>query len=402
MPLRGMNLAHEEFLVTEKQYIDDLHALVQLSKALPKLGGVDGGATSAIFINVGEILEVNQVFAADCMDDGCSVEQLARAFISSSGNMARVYRAYTSRHLDALEQLERHIKDPDFDRVVRAFLETLKRQSIRNLLIKPIQRVCRYPLLFQEVIRYNESPSALPYLQKALECSNRLCEEVENPVVGSPRADPMVRRLLHDAALTRSTGSVQPLRHGSPAGIRLGGSVPSGTSGIGSAGGHGVGGHGFAAPTQGRQASKDTPLAPSRGLDSPPDGGGEGSRSRSASLSSSPGATSPIMQVLTKGRRRVSSGVSPVLPLLVAQASPPKLVLSKSKTTPNLNLPMSPLSSPPGVLTPPTAQVVADEDTTTGSKRRDGRRRRREALLREMERLSGEMARVVRELGELG
>jgi len=205
-----MNLAQEELLITEKQYLDDLAALVQLSRAIPAYGAADTHASKAMFVNVAEILECNQSFAAACMEDNCSVEQLAKAFINSSQEMIRVYRPYVARHLDALQELERHMKDKRFKDVVQTFLHDLQRQSLSNLIIKPMQRICKYGLFFQQVIQYNDKPNATELLKKALDEAMHICNEIEEPVTASPRVDPLVRKIFKEqkASLSRSAGSI--------------------------------------------------------------------------------------------------------------------------------------------------------------------------------------------------
>lgn len=196
-----MNLAHEEFLVTEKRYLDDLKALAELSKAVPAFGVVAPTSSAAIFLNVQEILQCNETFAARCMDDSCSVAQLARAFIACRQEMTRVYRPYVLRHDNAIQVLEVHKNDQAFQDIVKAFLSSMSRQSLPNLLIKPVQRICRYPLLFVQLmdnLSASSDPDLSMLLQKAHDCAVIICVSVEDQAASSPRVDPLIHKLLHN------------------------------------------------------------------------------------------------------------------------------------------------------------------------------------------------------------
>jgi hypothetical protein len=196
-----MHLAHEEFLSTEKHYLDDLKALAELSKAVPAFGAAAASSSAAIFLNVQEILLCNETFAARCMDDGCSVAQLARAFLVCRKEMIRVYRPYVMRHENAIQILDAHVQDAAFQEVVRTFLSSMGRSSLTNMLIKPVQRICKYPLLFAQLID-NISDSAdaefRRLLQQALDCSLAICAAVEDQVASSPRVDPLMQKLLRN------------------------------------------------------------------------------------------------------------------------------------------------------------------------------------------------------------
>ena len=194
-----MYLAHEEFLDTEKHYIEDLKALAELSKAVPAFGTMPAGSSAAIFLNIQEILQCNETFLTRSMGDDCSVSQLARAFILCRQEMIRVYRPYILRHDNAMQVLQAHENDSAFQKVVKTFLTTMGRQSLPNLLIKPVQRICRYPLLFAQIA---ESMSTTvdsdlrTILQTALDCSLAVCSAVEDQVTNSPRVDPMMQKLF--------------------------------------------------------------------------------------------------------------------------------------------------------------------------------------------------------------
>lgn len=194
-----MNLIHEEFLQTESQYIRDLEALSKLSEAVPAFGAAQSHMSAAIFQNVKDILECNRDFGARCMDDGGTVMQLARAFCVSSTEMVKVYRPYILNYQNALEVLSKHQGEENFDRVVHTFLKDMNRQSLPNLLIKPVQRITKYPLLIHQLLdqlSLSSDADLRSRLQQALDCALAVCQAVESETVNSPRLDPLIPKLF--------------------------------------------------------------------------------------------------------------------------------------------------------------------------------------------------------------
>ena len=77
------------------------------------------------------------------------------AFLSIYGDL-RAYVIYSANQVAANETVQRLTKEnPEFCKFLEAVKarEECKKQTLDSFLIKPFQRVCRYPLLLKELLK---------------------------------------------------------------------------------------------------------------------------------------------------------------------------------------------------------------------------------------------------------
>ncbi|XP_060884910.1 dynamin-binding protein isoform X2 [Labrus mixtus] len=148
----------EELLQTEKDYIKDLQMCVEeiiepLQNKKVKNVDFDG-----LFGNISSVIDLSQRLC-DSLHD---TDSIGRVFLDFKSEVEEVYKIYCQNHDDAISLLESYEKDENIQRHVLECLERLRaiyREwgktnyiNLGSFLIKPVQRVMRYPLLLMELL----------------------------------------------------------------------------------------------------------------------------------------------------------------------------------------------------------------------------------------------------------
>ncbi|XP_037610883.1 dynamin-binding protein isoform X2 [Sebastes umbrosus] len=159
----------EELLQTEKDYIKDLQMCVEeivepLQKKQVKNVDFDG-----LFGNIGSVIDLSQRLFETLQD----TDSIGTVFLGFKAELEEVYKIYCQNHDDAISLLESYEKDENIQCHVLECLERLRGKTnyinLGSFLIKPVQRVMRYPLLLMELLGATpESHHDRPQLTEAL------------------------------------------------------------------------------------------------------------------------------------------------------------------------------------------------------------------------------------------
>ncbi|XP_035853275.1 dynamin-binding protein isoform X2 [Sander lucioperca] len=160
----------EELLQTEKDYIKDLQMCVEeivepLQKKQVKNVDFDG-----LFGNISSVIDLSQRLYETLQD----TDSIGNVFLGFKAELEEVYKIYCQNHDDAISLLESYEKDENIQRHVLECLERLRGKTnyinLGSFLIKPVQRVMRYPLLLMELLGATpESHHDRPQLTQALQ-----------------------------------------------------------------------------------------------------------------------------------------------------------------------------------------------------------------------------------------
>lgn len=148
----------EELLQTEADYIKDLEMCVDkvLTPLQDKqLQQVD---CEALFGNIQTVIDISKRLLEELEE----TDSIGRVFLCYRNELQDMYSVYCQNHEEAIALLEMYEKDREIQGHVNACLEhlrTLYRQwgktnyiNLGSFLIKPVQRVMRYPLLLSELL----------------------------------------------------------------------------------------------------------------------------------------------------------------------------------------------------------------------------------------------------------
>ncbi|XP_010002417.1 PREDICTED: rho guanine nucleotide exchange factor 38 [Chaetura pelagica] len=172
-----------ELLQTEKDYISDLDLCIKeviqplRDKQIARFD-VDG-----LFSNIESVHQVSAKLLSLLEEATTDVEPpmqiIGEVFLQIKDPLEDTYKIYCYRHDDAHTMLESYEKDEELKQHLRHCVQSLKKiyeeqgkpnlMDMGSLMIKPVQRVMKYPLLLCELL--NSTPSSHPdhkVLQDAL------------------------------------------------------------------------------------------------------------------------------------------------------------------------------------------------------------------------------------------
>ncbi|XP_067286791.1 dynamin-binding protein isoform X2 [Pseudorasbora parva] len=148
----------EELLQTEHDYIKDLQMCVkEIIQPLQKKQ-VQNIDFDGLFGNINSVIDLSRRLYKTLHD----TDSTGQVFLDYKGELEEVYKIYCQNHDDAISLLETYEKDENIQKHVLECLEKLRGKTnyinLGSFLIKPVQRVMRYPLLLMELL--NTTPES--------------------------------------------------------------------------------------------------------------------------------------------------------------------------------------------------------------------------------------------------
>eukprot|EP01138_Halocafeteria_seosinensis_P006575 gb/GECG01006722.1/.p1 GENE.gb/GECG01006722.1/~~gb/GECG01006722.1/.p1 ORF type:complete len:831 (+),score=111.62 gb/GECG01006722.1/:1-2493(+) len=217
--------AYCEIVDTEKQYVRDLQTLIQQFK-YPLKRTVDQGRPvlknediEGIFSNAETLLEINgellQTLCKGISDPETRLsDSIAHAFTSLMP-FFRMYTEYCQNYWNAMDIVRR---ESESNQAFSGFLQYCARQpeinglGFESFLIKPVQRICKYPLFFKDLLKHMGSDHPCrDQLEKAANEVGRVANEVNTQIDREEKTRRMVeiRTLLQESI----PDLLQPGRH---------------------------------------------------------------------------------------------------------------------------------------------------------------------------------------------
>ncbi|NWX40227.1 DNMBP protein, partial [Steatornis caripensis] len=162
----------EELLQTERDYIRDLEMCVErimvpLQQA--QVGNID---FESLFGNIHMVIG----FSKQLLSALEASDAVGPVFLAQRAELESIYRVYCQNHDDAIALLETYEKDEKMQKLLLDLLDSLRLEpvvavatrlggctnyiNLGSFLIKPVQRVMRYPLLLMELL--SATPEAHP------------------------------------------------------------------------------------------------------------------------------------------------------------------------------------------------------------------------------------------------
>ncbi|XP_008503287.1 rho guanine nucleotide exchange factor 38 [Calypte anna] len=172
-----------ELLQTEKDYVSDLDLCIKEVIQPLRDKQIAGFDVDGLFSNIESVCQVSAKLLSLLEEATRDVEPpmqiIGEVFLQIKGPLEDTYKIYCYRHDDAHTMLESYEKDEELKQHLRHCVQSLKKiyeeegkpnlMDMGSLMIKPVQRVMKYPLLLCELL--NSTPASHPdhkVLQDAL------------------------------------------------------------------------------------------------------------------------------------------------------------------------------------------------------------------------------------------
>eukprot|EP01114_Cavostelium_apophysatum_P018114 TRINITY_DN5534_c0_g1_i3.p1 TRINITY_DN5534_c0_g1~~TRINITY_DN5534_c0_g1_i3.p1 ORF type:complete len:889 (+),score=213.79 TRINITY_DN5534_c0_g1_i3:508-3174(+) len=157
------DLVIDEIYQTEIGYCQDLGFIItNLVEPLERRRMLPIERVAGIFSNIREVKEVNEGLLRE-LKASRNLDSICDLFIKYIVKFRGVYVSYCRNHPNSMKEIEQLRSGSSAESI--KFQELLKdvetmpdarKLSLETFLIKPIQRICKYPLLLREVLKYTE------------------------------------------------------------------------------------------------------------------------------------------------------------------------------------------------------------------------------------------------------
>jgi len=165
-------LTIKEIVDTEKQYVEDLHVLSDVFMfPIQMSGSLTNDQIQKLFSCLDSFGPVHEDLLKKFEEDkkqGRSIN-IGERFLSICEYL-KMYTMYCSNHDAAIDLLRDLKKNAEFMRTLNICLgdPRVRSQDLGSFIIKPVQRICKYPLFFRELLKYTPADHPdRPSIEKA-------------------------------------------------------------------------------------------------------------------------------------------------------------------------------------------------------------------------------------------
>uniref|UniRef100_A0A8C2U7R6 Dynamin-binding protein n=1 Tax=Coturnix japonica TaxID=93934 RepID=A0A8C2U7R6_COTJA len=142
----------EELLQTERDYIRDLEMCVERIMVPLQQAQVLNVDFESLFGNIQVVIS----FSKQLLSTLEASDSIGPVFLAQRAELENVYKVYCQNHDEAIALLETYEKDEKIQKLLVDLLDNLRGCTnyinLGSFLIKPVQRVMRYPLLLMELL----------------------------------------------------------------------------------------------------------------------------------------------------------------------------------------------------------------------------------------------------------
>lgn len=223
----------DEIVTTERAYVADLRVILDLYHVpITSLAILPAESVDLVFGNTQALIDLHTSILHQIEERRMQHERLSQLlpghhelyvgdiFMSACG-MRETYTAYCRSYTAALEEISKWRKNP----ILNYYLLDCKERPVSrgldlgDFIIKPVQRICKYPLLFRELLAVTE-PASHPdhrYLRDALAafeaCASDVNEAMAQPAAPESSVDARKRKKMVLTQIRRvRSGSMSPVR----------------------------------------------------------------------------------------------------------------------------------------------------------------------------------------------
>jgi hypothetical protein len=178
----------KEFIDSEDDYVRDIEITVQVFQ-IPLSNCLTDTEMDIVFGNLSELLDFNGKFLNSLRNrkrqlTGASnratiLLEISDIFCSHFQNMFTVYEQFCTKQFSASQLIQRKSEsDPCFRQIAESCSQDMRANGLplNSYLLKPIQRITRYPLLVRNILdNTSESHSDYNWCLKAVKMAQNLC-----------------------------------------------------------------------------------------------------------------------------------------------------------------------------------------------------------------------------------
>ncbi|SCU91134.1 LADA_0F08284g1_1 [Lachancea dasiensis] len=157
-----------EFVETERKYVCDLEVLNQYRNQLLQCGIISSDELYMLFPNLNDIIDFQRRFLISLEING-QVEpykQRIGALFMHSKHFFKLYEPWSIGQNAAIDFIS-----SSFDKMQGSDFVIANKLELQSFLLKPVQRLCKYPLLLKELIQQSAGSTNYKELEMAWEIS---------------------------------------------------------------------------------------------------------------------------------------------------------------------------------------------------------------------------------------
>ncbi|XP_057645152.1 rho guanine nucleotide exchange factor 37 isoform X2 [Chionomys nivalis] len=172
--LLHQRLAIRELIDTEVSYLHTLRLCA--SDIRSRLHQLPPGDLDVLFSNIDDIIQVSSRFLHGLQETTCREEEKAdligNLFLEFHEEFEHIYKVYCANYDQALQLVKAYRKEPELQKAIQGIIEAAVPQAgpsgLSFLLVIPLQRITKYPLLLQKILENTPTDArAHPVLQRA-------------------------------------------------------------------------------------------------------------------------------------------------------------------------------------------------------------------------------------------
>ncbi|KAK4161685.1 putative guanine nucleotide exchange factor for Rho/Rac/Cdc42-like GTPase [Cladorrhinum sp. PSN259] len=182
----GSQMSHRDYVVremvdTERKYVQDLENLQDLKKTLEERGIIPGDVVHDIFLNINAILDCQRKFlirVETTNSQPAARQEWGSPFVAYEETFKMCYQPFIANQNKA-GRLAAQV----FDKIQQAgHAVACDLNTLDGFLLKPMQRLVKYPLLLNELLKKSEDEATIADLTAGKEAASRVLQKANEAV----------------------------------------------------------------------------------------------------------------------------------------------------------------------------------------------------------------------------